>query len=1466
MNCFSLTPKFSTVFRILSIFAFALIWTISPALSRMAQAQPAFSTSFSPNSIGPGGTTTLTYTIDNTSSATGVTDMAFINTLPAGVTLATPASASTSCVGSSAATATLSAPDGGATFGFSDGRLAGLASCTVSVNVTSSVAAAYTNTTGDLTSSAGNSGAASSNLTIVTTRASFTKAFVPSTINQNGISTLTYTIDNSSNANPIGNLDFTEVLPTGLVVASPSNATTNCIAPAGPNTILTAVSGSSTITLDANGNTFFPGFEVTPAGGTCTVSLNVQGAGVGTFTATSGDLLTDFTSVGPSTATLTVIGGDLVMSKSFTDDPVTAGATVTLDYTLRNNDRNFAASAVAFSDDLNAALAGLTLDSVASNTCGGTVSGAGTTSVSFSGGSIAAQSDCMISLSLPVPAGAVTGGYPSTSSAVTATVNGTSVTGTTASDTLSVQGVTQSPPTLAVTFGDAVPGGPSSGTFVLTNTATVGASDVTAVVEISPPLPFPVTLTPGANGCGGAFSTVSTGFDQQGIQLAGGVLNASGTAGDSCTVNFDITVPSGVSPGVLSFTSQAPSATVGGVTATGSATSATMTIGGGVAVDLIKAFDATDAQVGGTVGLTFTITNRAESAGTATDISFTDDLGAFSTGTVLTSVGANDCGVTPTGTGTISVSGVSLGLGASCSIATTLTLGTDTGSLTNTTSAPTAGLNGGPTDVAGAVATANLTVNAFQPVTLTHEFVADPYLAGDAGVLRYTINNPNTNDATSLVFTHNLSSITTGLTATAPLPSNPCGVGSTLSGTTFMILVGGQVTGGNNCTFDVPILVPAGATDGTFSSVTSNLTGTLDGASRTFATSSSTLTVENAALRFSKAFTSDSAFAGSVVELTFDIENSASSALTALAFTDDLENNFLSGTTFLGQNSNSCTGGTLSGQGTGVLAFSGGTLAANASCSISVNVQLPAGATAADYTNTTSTVTAVAGVAVVTGNVATDDLTVFDAAAPTFSKSFDGPTTATGTAQLSFTITNPSTTLPISDLAFTDDLGAMLSGATASGLPANPCGASSSLSGSSVLTFSAGTIAPLGSCTFSVTVQIPASATAGSYTNTTSDLTRNGLTITSAATAGLTIESPPGFAKAFTPASIAQGATSTLTFTVDNTGSSVAASSLAFVDTLPTGVTVAATPSVSSTCGTVSASANSGTISLSGGNVAAGASCTVAVDVTSSTVGAAVNTTGDLTSSAGNSGTASATLTVTAAPAPSFSKAFGAGAFEQGGSTSLTFTIDNTAALIDATALAFTDTLPTGMTVATPPNSSSTCGAISAGAGSGSISLSGGTVTAGASCTIAVDVTSSTIGAANNVSGALTSSAGNSGTATASVTVSAAPVPGFAKAFGSGSIVQGGVDTVTFTIDNTALIAANSLAFNDTFPSGMTVAATPNSSSTCTGGAITATAGSASMSYSGGSVAAGSSCTVSFDVTSASVGAVTNTSSTLVSR
>ena len=90
---------------------------------------------------------------------------------------------------------------------------------------------------------------------------------------------------------------------------------------------------------------------------------------------------------------------------------------------------------------------------------------------------------------------------------------------------------------------------------------------------------------------------------------------------------------------------------------------------------------------------------------------------------------------------------------------------------------------------------------------------------------------------------------------------------------------------------------------------------------------------------------------------------------------------------------------------------------------------------------------------------------------------------------------------------------------------------------------------------------------------------------------------------------------------------------------------------------------------------------------------------------------------------PVFTKVFEPKLINLGEVSTLTFTIDNRANLIDVGSLAFDDTFPDGMIVASQPDVSTTCGGtVMAPIGSSGINYSGGTVDAGGTCTVSVDV------------------------------------------------------------------------------------------------------------------------------------------------
>jgi uncharacterized repeat protein (TIGR01451 family) len=270
----------------------------------------------------------------------------------------------------------------------------------------------------------------------------------------------------------------------------------------------------------------------------------------------------------------------------------------------------------------------------------------------------------------------------------------------------------------------------------------------------------------------------------------------------------------------------------------------------------------------------------------------------------------------------------------------------------------------------------------------------------------------------------------------------------------------------------------------------------------------------------------------------------------------------------------------------------------------------------------------------------------------------------------------------------------------------------------------------------------------------------------------------PTIAKEFSPATISEnpGDFSTLTITLSNANTSPATGA-AFTDTLPTGVVIATLPNSSTTCGvgsTLTANAGTSTVTLTGGTIPGGSSttpgvCTVTVDVTA-TAGSHLNTlpVGALTTSNGDNATeASATLTVPAPGEVTIGKAFSPASITAGGDSTLTITLSNANAN-DATDAAFTDTLPTGVVIATPPNASTTCGVgstLTANAGTSTVTLTGGTIPGGTpfgTCTVTVDVTAGATGSYPNTlpAGALTTSnfGHNAAPATATLTVSPAVI------------------------------------------------------------------------------------------------------------
>ena len=310
------------------------------------------------------------------------------------------------------------------------------------------------------------------------------------------------------------------------------------------------------------------------------------------------------------------------------------------------------------------------------------------------------------------------------------------------------------------------------------------------------------------------------------------------------------------------------------------------------------------------------------------------------------------------------------------------------------------------------------------------------------------------------------------------------------------------------CTYSVTLLVPGGTPDGTYPNGTTVNFALIGGTSFFLPPATDELVVNSTLLELTKEFTNDPVLPGGAVNLEFKIKNlDAGNAVSDIAFTDNLDA-ALSGLVATGLPVAGCGGTATTSDGGSTISFTGGSLGAGGTCSLDVLVDVPSGAAAGTFTNTTSGVTGTIGGFAVSGDPAIDDLVINTM---TFTKVFVATTVAAGgTTKLRFTITNENTAFGVAGLAFSDNLEATLSGLVATGLPTSDiCGTGSQIDGTSFLTFTGGNLGPNGSptesCTFDVDLQVPNTAPPASFNNTTSNLFQDGLTVEDPAAATLTI-------------------------------------------------------------------------------------------------------------------------------------------------------------------------------------------------------------------------------------------------------------------------------------------------------------------------------------------------------------------------
>ena len=308
---------------------------------------------------------------------------------------------------------------------------------------------------------------------------------------------------------------------------------------------------------------------------------------------------------------------------------------------------------------------------------------------------------------------------------------------------------------------------------------------------------------------------------------------------------------------------------------------------------------------------------------------------------------------------------------------------------------------------------------------------------------------------------------------------------------------------------------------------------------------------------------------------------------------------------------------------------------------------------------------------------------------------------------------------------------------------------------------------------------------------------------------------------------------------------------------------IATPPGTANTCGgTATAVAGSSTIELADGSLAAGATCTLDVTVTSIAVGMHLNVTGDLISSSGNSGTATDTLTVSPSADLSVTKTDGVMTATPGGSVTYDIVVSNAGPSADPS-VTLADMFPS-------PPLTCTYTSVAAGGATGNTAAGAGDLAE----TLSMPANSSvTYTATCDIDSDATGTLSNTATVTASVTDT---VPGNNSATDSDTLLVPSADlaitktdAVTSAVPGQTVLAYTIVASNagpsddpsvsvtDTFPSALTCTYT----SIAAGGATGNTAAGAGDLSETLSMPAGSSVTytATCSIDPAATGTLSNT-------
>ena len=1309
-------------------------------------------------------------------------------------------------------------------------------------------------------------------------------SFNPPTIVQGDRSLLTITFQNDDVAD-LTNAAFTVNLPAGLSFYSAA-------APLYAAPATSCVGGTVSAAGVLSGGTV-PG-KVGNVNGTCTMTIDVTSlsSAVPTYTynINPNDYRDDTNASAASGlgASLNVTSlSPPTVAKTFGTNTLTQGKTTNVTITLSNPNASAAMPLTTFTDNLPANLVLAAVPGLATTCLGGTPSGAaGASSVTLTGGTIAASSSCTVTFNvegvLPAntasqaganafPAGAIgnTRGLTSPVASTNITVNSPIslqkgynptplASGTNASFTFHI--VNNSTGTLNNVGLADVAGWPSQ----IDNAAAISAANLNAACGGG-------TLVAGPGGANG-----------RGFTLAGATL----APGADCTITFQVT-----STTVGVWTNTVPA---GAVTSTEGFYSPSVTAPLDVrntALTVTKAVSPTTIAPGDLVTFTVAVTSYSNSP--QAGVTFTDTLPVPMTYVDNLSGGGNVPTLSGPGCSALVRGGTnaqpqftfdmpaSTGAGAVCTVTFNARVPANANPGTTYTNSTGAVGNGTVGNGAGASAGA---LSVIQPLTVSKTFdgVAARVLSqGSVSQLEIILTNNNLSALAAVAFTDTLPTAPGQIRVANPanatstcggtLTANPGDTAISLAGGTIPARASGSPFGAGTCAIRVSVVGGAiGTHSNTIPVNAVTAQGTINNVPNTTVRNTNTTTATlqyTAALALTKTFLTNNVTVGGSSRVRIQINNNGASILTNVTVPDVLTGTGLALSTTPNASS-TCAGPVV------ITAPAGGNTASIAGASV------PAGGSCEflfDVVTTTSTPsvnTIPAGSATADGGVSNSlqaQATLTKSVATVVLAKAFNPTVIASPGQtsvLTISLTNNGAN-PLTNLGIVDNMPAGMQIAAVPGASTTCAGGVvNATAGTATVSLSNGTLAAGATCQVVLNVT---SLSVGTLTNTLpANIVTNtqGITNTLPFSANLSALAGLGIQKSFNPTSVPPNTRARLILQINNS-LQIPLTAISGSDNLPAGLQGAVPPNASTTCTGATVNVTTNTLSFSGASLPVGPSnCTISVDVIAPAAGVYDNFIpgGSLIANGGGvtnpvPGTHAILNVLTP---PTINKTFALAQATPGQADRVTITIANPNAGVALTNVSLVDTLPTGLFVAPTPNPATTCagGTVNAVPSAASAQIAGATIPAAGSCTLQFDVVSNIAGLYVNTipAGSIGSAEGVTNANPTSAQVRILTPPSVAKTFTPPSIAIGGTSRLTITLGNqTASPMKLFQDMDDTLPPTVVVAATPAIGGTCTNADITATAGSSLVRYKSGALIPAGGCTIQVNVTGSTLGTYNNT-------